>query len=122
MITIFWLHPARRASVVRTSSKSTGAATAAANYSLGLALATGALTRLSIFCGYARHLGLWNGLPHIEKLLARAGYSGRTDNWAAAATLVVPNYWRPGAADWRAWRLAKSHSMRSMVSSGWRPV
>ena len=48
---------------------------------------------------------MWNGFPHVRRLLRSAGYElTLASSWADAATLVVPNYWRPGAPDWRRWR------------------
>lgn len=76
------------------------------NYSLRLALASGVPSGLYVRCEYRGRLGMWNGFPHIEKLLQRAGYEGRANGITTAATIVVPNYWRPGAPDWRTWHLA----------------
>ena len=90
----------------RSSLDATSLRAAIASYSLRHALAAGLLADLRLHCAYEGALGMWNALPHIEKLLVQAGYAGRARSWAGAATLVVPNYWRPGAADWRTWRLA----------------
>ena len=79
------------------------------NVSLRHALSSGVIGGLRSHCGYFKGLGMWNGFPHIATLLQRAGYEhwqpGSESSWVGAATLVVPNYWRPGAEDWRKWRL-----------------
>ena len=78
-------------------------------FSLREALSAGvALQR--VHCGYGGILGMWNAYPHLKKSLIAAGFAttrgGIAFTWREAAVLVVPNYWKPGAADWRTWRLA----------------
>lgn len=74
--------------------------------SLRQALAAGVLTELRVHLGYGGRLGMWNAFPHIKAALTRAGYASTTAGYNNAAVMIVPNYWRPDAADWRRWRLA----------------
>ena len=87
-------------------------------------------TALRIYYGYRAlpYANSWNGFPLVEKLLLAAGFEERPMIAArsyhshvgthavlvngsvaeAPAVLVVPNYWKPGAENWRTWRLAPS--------------
>ena len=73
-----------------------------------MALQSGQISLLRIHCGYGGRLGTWNALPHIVGILRTETYSiGLLPvDWKMAGLLVVPNYWKPGAADWRGFRLA----------------
>lgn len=80
-------------------------------YSLRQAVTAGVLERLVLYCGYHGKLGMWNAFPHIKRLLTEGGYdfvyrAYVSGGWPGAAVMVQPNFWRPGAEDWREWRLA----------------
>lgn len=69
---------------------------------------------LRCFNGYFRLAASWDAWELIKPLLDDAGYAsslplergGYTSSVETPSLLIVPNYWKPGAEDWRAFRLA----------------
>lgn len=111
-----------------------GSLCSAAPWSLAHVRARCTVGPLRHYDGYVPIGSSWNAIPQIRRHLGGAGYGdhqqpsrsalsslyggGRSAaaaaQLAAASVLVVPNYWKPRAADWREWRLRPSQRINRM--------